>query len=125
MVMMKLKSWCLRKIEPSNSLAEGKYQWTRWLPHCWDEDKKYRFLQLRILKNKCFVVFDYHINDFVSVNYGTPKYPFHFLVPTDDTLYREPHTISYSQKLKRAVFHKLRETDGNNITKISRRKIIY
>lgn len=33
----------LAKNEPSNSLAEGKYQWTRWLPHCWDEDKKYRF----------------------------------------------------------------------------------
>lgn len=29
--------------EPNNSLAEGKYHWTRWLPHCWDEDKKYRF----------------------------------------------------------------------------------
>lgn len=61
----------------------------------------------------CFSTVDdllsYHINDFVSVNYGTPKYPFHFLVPTDDTLYREPHTISYSQKLKRAVFHKLRQ----------------
>lgn len=74
----------------------------------------------------CFSTVDdllsYHINDFVSVNYGTPKYPFHFLVPTDDTLYREPHTISYSQKLKRAVFHKLRETDGNNSQRFQEEK---
>ena len=50
----------------------------------------------------CFATVDdllaYHINDFVSTNYDEPKYPFHFLVPADNTLYRELHGISYSQK---------------------------
>lgn len=66
----------------------------------------------------CFATVDdllaYHINDFVSANYDEPKYPFQFLVPTDNTLYREPHGISYSQKLRWAVLQKLRETDVNN-----------
>jgi len=38
-----VKIMVIAKDEPSNSLAEGKYQWTRWLPHCWDEDKKVRY----------------------------------------------------------------------------------
>lgn len=66
----------------------------------------------------CFATVDdllaYHINDFVSANYDQPKYPFQFLVPTDSTLYREPHGISYSQKLRRAVLQKLRQADVSN-----------
>lgn len=66
----------------------------------------------------CFSTVDdllaYHIHDFVSANYDEPKYPFCFLVPTDNTLYRESHTISYSQKLRVAALQKLRETDANN-----------
>lgn len=38
-----VKIMVIAKNEPSNSLAEGKYQWTRWLPHCWDKDKKHRY----------------------------------------------------------------------------------
>lgn len=38
-----VKIMVIAKDEPSNSLAEGKYQWMRWLPHCWDEDKKVRY----------------------------------------------------------------------------------
>lgn len=38
-----LKIMVIAKDEVTNSLAEGKYQWTRWLPHCWDENKKYRY----------------------------------------------------------------------------------
>ena len=26
------------------SLAESNYQWIRWLPHCWDDDKKIRYM---------------------------------------------------------------------------------
>ena len=37
------KIMVLAKEEASPSLAEGKYQWIRWLPHCWDEDKKIRY----------------------------------------------------------------------------------
>lgn len=57
----------------------------------------------------------YHINDFVSAVYEEPRYPFQFMVPTDSTLYREPHTISYSHKLKQAVLRKLKETDGADL----------
>ena len=38
-----LKVMVIAKDEPSNSMAEGNYQWMRWLPHCWDEDKKIRY----------------------------------------------------------------------------------
>ena len=38
-----LKVMVIAKDDSSSSLAEGKYQWTRWLPHCWDEDKKIRY----------------------------------------------------------------------------------
>ncbi len=38
-----VKIMVIAKDEPSHSLAEGKYQWIRWLPHCWDEDKKVRY----------------------------------------------------------------------------------
>lgn len=66
----------------------------------------------------CFATMDdllaYHINDFISAEYDEPLYPYHFLVPTDNTLYKEPHTISYSQKLKQAVFRRLRETNVND-----------
>lgn len=38
-----LKIAVIAKDDSCNSLAEGKYQWTRWLPHCWDADKTTRF----------------------------------------------------------------------------------
>lgn len=38
-----VKIMVIAKKDSEISLAEGKYQWTRWLPHCWDEDKKVRF----------------------------------------------------------------------------------
>lgn len=38
-----VKFMIIAKDDPANSLAEGKYQWTRWLPHCWDEDKQNRY----------------------------------------------------------------------------------
>lgn len=67
----------------------------------------------------CFSTLDdllaYHINDFVSDSYDEPKYPFHFLVPTDNTLYREPHSISYSEKLKQSILSKLKESNGTNL----------
>lgn len=66
----------------------------------------------------CFETIDdlaaYHINAFICAEYEEPEYPYHFLVPTDSTLYREPHTISYAEKLKQAVLQKLKETDVNH-----------
>ena len=56
----------------------------------------------------------YHINDYISVDYNEPQYPFHFLVPTDGTLYREPHTIFFSEKIKTVVTNKLKTTDAND-----------
>lgn len=66
----------------------------------------------------CFATLDdvlaYHISDFVLADYLEPQYPFHFLVPTDRTLYKEPHMLSYSQKLKNAVIRKLKASDMND-----------
>ena len=56
----------------------------------------------------------YHINDFISADYKELEYPFHFLVPTDGTLYKEPHHISYSQKLKNSVLKKLKASSIND-----------
>lgn len=67
----------------------------------------------------CFSVVDdlltYHISDFISADYEEPQYPFHFLVPTDNTLYEKPYTISYSQKLKEAVLKKLKASNLNDV----------
>lgn len=38
-----VKIMVIVKDEHGKSLAEGKYQWTRWLPHCWDKDNKIRY----------------------------------------------------------------------------------
>lgn len=57
----------------------------------------------------------YHINDYISVDYNEPQYPFHFLVPTDGILYKEPHTMLYSKKIKNKVINKLKMSDAKDI----------
>ena len=59
----------------------------------------------------------YHINDFIPADYDNPLYPFHFLIPTDGTLYKEPHTINYSEKLKTKLLEKLRNAEKADINR--------
>lgn len=64
----------------------------------------------------------YHICDFIPSEYDEPSCQFHFLVPTDKILYKEPHTKSNSQNLKNAVLQKLRLANSleNNSMDIER-----
>lgn len=72
----------------------------------------------------CFASVDdllaYHLNEYVDADYDEPVYPFHFLVPTDLTLYKEPHTITFSQKLKRSVLAKLTISDQNDFMRFQK-----
>ena len=38
-----LKVMAVVNSEPEVALSDSKYQWIRWLPHCWDNDRKIRF----------------------------------------------------------------------------------
>lgn len=53
----------------------------------------------------------YYINSFIPENIDPPVYPYKFLVPTDQTLYQEPHKFRFSEKIKALVCTKLWETD--------------
>ena len=64
----------------------------------------------------------YHINDFIPADYDELQYQFQFLMPTDSTLYEEPHTISYSQKIKAAVLKKIKVSDLNDIGRYNIKK---
>ena len=65
---------------------------------------------------RCFDMIEdcigYYINDFRPTTFDVPLYPFKFLVPTDKTLYQEPHEYKFSQKLKTLVKTKLWESDN-------------
>lgn len=67
----------------------------------------------------CFASVDdllaYHLNEYVDAGYDEPVYPFQFLVPTDLSLYKEPHTVTFSQKLKHSVLEKLKVSEKNNL----------
>lgn len=38
-----LKIMAIINPEPEIAASDSKYQWIRWLPHCWDNDRKMRF----------------------------------------------------------------------------------
>ena len=53
----------------------------------------------------------FYINSFIPESISSPVYPYKFLVPTDKTLYQEPHNYRFSDKVKALVRKRLRETD--------------